>query len=809
MKVLGPVLLSCCLGLVPAAFAQERAPRDQLAALNALRLDPAAVFRLHPANRIELRRADIQFAFDEGWLAFFLPLDGRVNGAVFFGRGHILAAPRDIVEKQQLALFLGAPILDQEFYSAYLRFSDDTAGDLRRQLKNAGVAPEPNDELLQRWNPVLERLNPIHAMRLLADTLSDHSHPYFYAGLDGASVGPFDVIFDQDREEPVLIGQIARNDAASFYNVWASYRLPDSAPPPVAFHALSYSIDTSIQPDNSVQAAASVRIRSEVSGERLLPLQLSRDLDVNSVTGGDGQPLVWFHNDSLLGSGQGAASSDLLFVLIPPSRAQEEFTVRVQYHGRVIRDSGNGVLFVGDRDGWYPRLGSNADFAAYDLTMRWPKRLRLTATGTKLDEHEDGDFRVGHWRAPAPLSVAGFNLGEYAFASFPSSGYSVDVYANRQLEAALQTRLRSPGSDVFPAIPTPFGFPARRDRMEMPPSIQPSPADALKQLGREIDSSIRFYERYCGSFPFLRLSVSQIPGTFGQGWPGLLYLSTYSFLPAQTQLRAGLSSNAQEHFTDLVPFHEVAHQWWGNLVGWSSYRDQWIDESFANYLALLFADNQKDPDHRLRLWLDRYRNQLTQAPPGVDLPPADFGALTLGNRLVSSKAPDGFERVIYAKGSWVIQMIREMLRDPGAKDPDERFVAFMRLLLAKYSYKGLSTEDLQAELESIMTPAMDLEGNHSLDWFFDEYVRGVGIPHYRIEYAVHRNEKGYFIRGKIYQTEVPRSFVAPVPLYAADGAYLGRVIAGGPETSFHLFARKPPGKIVIDPRMTLLCVIGR
>ena len=806
MKVLGPLLLACCIGLSSAASGQERSPRDEIAALNGLHVDPAAVFKINSANRIELRRGDIEFTFDEGWLAFFLPLDGRVSGAVFSGRGHILDAPRDIVEKQQLAFFLGAPILDEDFYSAYLRFTDETPGDFRRQLKNAGVTPEQNDELLRRWNPAIAQANPVHAMRLLADTLTNHPRPYFYAGLNGSSSGPFDVIFDQDREEPVLIGQVAKTDTGSFYNVWASYRLPDLSPPPVAFHALSYSIDTSIQNDDSVEGAAAIRIRSELSGERLVSLQLSRDLEVDSVTGDDGQALVSFHNDNLAGSDHGTLPTDMLHVVVPSSKAGEEFTLHVRYHGKVIRDSGNGVLFVGDRDSWYPRLGGNADFASYDLTMRWPRRLRLTATGTKLDEHEDGDFRVARWRTQKPVSVAGFNLGEYVLGSFPETGYSVDVYANRQLEQALLNRLRPAGSELFPPVSTPFGFPNRRDRMEMPP-IQPSPADALKQLGKEIDSSIKFYERYCGPFPFPQLSVSQIPGTFGQGWPGLLYLSTYSFLPAQTQIRAGLSTNAQEHFTELVPFHEVAHQWWGNLVGWSSYRDQWIDESFANYLALLFADSQKTPDHKLRIWLERYRNQLTQKSLGADLPPADFGSLTLGSRLISSKSPDGFERVIYAKGSWVIHMIRQMLREPGAKDPDARFVALMHTLLTNYSYKGLSTADLQREVESAMTPAMDIEDNHSMDWFFDEYVRGVGIPHYRIEYNVHHTEKGYFIHGKLYQTGVPRSFVAPVPLYAADGEYLGRVIAGGPETTFHLSSRKPPGKIAVDPHMTLLCVV--
>ena len=92
------------------------------------------------------------------------------------------------------------------------------------------------------------------------------------------------------------------------------------------------------------------------------------------------------------------------------------------------------------------------------------------------------------------------------------------------------------------------------------PILPPSPAGFLKQLAREIDSSIRFYEIYSGPFPFRNLGVSQIPGTFGQGWPGLLYLSTLSFLPDEAQYRAGLSPTGRAFFTDVVPFHEVAHQ---------------------------------------------------------------------------------------------------------------------------------------------------------------------------------------------------------------------------------------------------------
>jgi len=104
---------------------------------------------------------------------------------------------------------------------------------------------------------------------------------------------------------------------------------------------------------------------------------------------------------------------------------------------------------------------------------------------------------------------------------------------------------------------------------------------------------------------------------------------------------------------------------------------------------------------------------------------------------------------------------------------------------------------------------MDLEGGRSMEWFFDEWVRGTGIPHYRIEFTVHRDETGYTVRGKLFQTGVLHSFLLSVPLYATGGSsgrsFLGSVVAAGPETSFRFHTSTPPHKILIDPQMTLLC----
>lgn len=795
--------------LSPASPAADSSPRDILASLNALRIDSQNVYIVSSADRIELRQGDIVFSFEQGKLAFFQPIDGRITGFVFSGLGHTLALPRDPAEKQQMARFLGSPVLDQQFVSIYARFTDDTAQDLLAQLHRASLQPAADAPFASLWLPQLARLNPTHSLRILVEKYCATPRHFFHAGIDGILTGPFDVLLDQMRAENFMIGQPRSVNKVSYYDVWTSYALRDYSPPSVPFHVLRYQINTTIRPDNSLEGDSSVDFRASTGGESILFIQLARALKVESISFGSGETLLFFQNEGLTEQELRSRGDDTLCVFLPRTpQSGDTFTLRFRYRGNVIENYGNSVLYVGARESWYPHFGDAAEFAPYDLTLRWPKHLRLVATGEKSDEHEDGDFRIARWKSNLPVPEAGFNLGEYAVASLSSSNHTVEVYANKLLELAILSRLTQSSAEreSIPRIPiidssTPSGV--------LPPP-PPSPADALKSLAREVDSSINFFEKYSGPFPFRHLAVSQIPGTFGQGWPGLLYLSTFSFLPPEAQERVGLNSTSQEAFTDIIPVHEVAHQWWGNVVGWSSYRDQWIDEGFAVYLSLLFADSQKMPDRTLNTWLTRYRKRLLTTSPDSDVAPADIGAVVMGTRLSSSKSPDAYDVVVYSKGAWIIHMLRQMLRQPNSRDPDARFIALLHTLVTKYAQGALSTEQLQKEVEAVMTPAMDLEGGRSMEWFFEEYVRGTGIPHYKVEFTTHRTDKGFQVRGKLLQSGVPRSFIAPVPLYinsgSGRGVLLGTVVTSGDETSFSFNTQADPRKLLIDPHMTLLCV---
>jgi hypothetical protein len=107
-----------------------------------------------------------------------------------------------------------------------------------------------------------------------------------------------------------------------------------------------------------------------------------------------------------------------------------------------------------------------------------------------------------------------------------------------------------------------------------------------------------------------------------------------------------------------------------------------------------------------------------------------------------------------------------------------------------------------------MTPAMDLEGSHKMDWFFEEWVQGTSIPHYVVEFKSRPLGTDFLVTGKLKQEDTSEEFTAPVPLYVARTAlkpvFLGTVETLGKETAFRFRSHIPVSKILIDPNMTVL-----
>ena len=216
-----------------------------------------------------------------------------------------------------------------------------------------------------------------------------------------------------------LIGQGKKVPAGEYYDVWRSYRVAGvaryrrrSAQPSTRSKPLSGPITHWRE-----KPWFAFTWNERESGS--LGFQFSRQINIDGSDSALGAG-IHFSGPEVAARRAHRRNGDVLFVLLPNGpKPGEEFELTLRYHGNVITDAGNGVLFVGSRESWYPHLGDSAEFSTYDLTFHWPKKFRLAATGTKLDEHEEGE-RNGTLATEKPASVAGFNLGEYAFASLAS-----------------------------------------------------------------------------------------------------------------------------------------------------------------------------------------------------------------------------------------------------------------------------------------------------------------------------------------------------------------------------------------------------
>src|SRR5262249_55063269 len=126
-----------------------------------------------------------------------------------------------------------------------------------------------------------------------------------------------------------------------------------------------------------------------------------------------------------------------------------------------------------------------------------------------------------------------------------------------------------------------------------PPPSPPDPLARLHALAAGVSSSAQVFSGWVGPPVVPCLAVVPIPGTFGQGFPGLVYLSTLAYLDPNARPSGARGPREQVFFSDLLQAHEVAHQWWGNIVLPAGYQDEWIPEALANYSALLYLEKKR------------------------------------------------------------------------------------------------------------------------------------------------------------------------------------------------------------------------
>ncbi len=735
--------------------------------------------RVVTVSNLNLERDAYTFTFEEGTFHFLPRFGDETWGAVFLGRGAYDLEPATRTERRHLRYITGdenLEVLADRFTELVLFFTDDTADEILAAAPVTEIAPDARaravyEEYLDRQKRKYQ--TNLH-LRVLLDLLNrpDRTDGVFLAPVDGEKYAPALVVVDPlgigtvsaqfsflGGEEVAFLSTEENNDGFWYLSTYEDDAVGGrgKAVRPIA-DAEHYAIDTSLD-GTRLEGEATIRLRPTQPGVRVLPLRILPKLRIESAR------LIGGANETELGVIQEevevrgiarlfrdeVADADAAVVFPAPLPQGEPVEIRVRYAGSdVVERTGDGFS-VRARTSWYPNVGVFTDLATYDLTFRFPRRNDLVSVGRKVDESVEEGRRVARWKAERPMRVAGFNYGDFRRISREDdvTGLAVDVYTDKNWTKKSEDTM----------------------------------ADAL--------NAARVATAFFGPAPYGRLSVSQqVEWNFGQSWPSLVFLPTLALTTSAERVFGMEGADPRaiagvNEFATTVGWHEVAHQWWGHEVGWHCYRDQWLSEGFSEFtagLVLQFTENLEKYD---RYWEQKRQDILLRRGAVANW---DAGPISQGYRLGSRRAPQAAQAMIYAKGGFVLHMLRMMMRDQAQQNPDAAFIAMMRDFVSSWAGKDPSTADFKAVVERHMLPTMNAAGDGTMDWFFDQWIHGTDIPTLTSDLRAVESGGGKFrIVGTVTQKDVPDTFISVVPIYLDFGrgevAKIGNVRLAGTDSA--------------------------
>lgn len=735
-------------------------------------------------NNLILKRDAAVFTLKSGEVYFLAPTEGRYVGAVFIGDGQMTLVPPTEAEKRSLQIFTDEPGITEDFSRLVLRFTDKTFEEIKSSpnAKLASSGPQASrarDFYRDNEQLVRQRLRDNRDLRSLVDIYCTGCEGYFGAFIDGKKHGKLVYLMDplgipEVSPEEVLLFSYGDTDRG----LWTAFHRADEYKKGTASSAEDHRlIDmTHHETETTIKGARltgkdTVTFRALVSGIRVVRLDLFPTLRVSGVEDEQGKELNFI---------QESKDEDADFAIIFPQgiEAGKTYKFTVQYGGSdALIDSGGGnfILNPGARGNWYPNNGGTTfgDRATFNSTYHFPKGFILVGTGAMASpETRDGDTVVAKWTSgTTELAVSGFNYGKFKKKEFADkeSGYNIEFYANTEVPDELrriQLQIEQTSTEGQKPGTTP-----QQSQQTGTTLGSISTTGIADQAIAEAQNATRIYNNFFGRLPYTRLAMTQQPASnFGQAWPTLVFMPYTAFMDSTQRSQLMGVRGGTDTFWRYVAPHEIAHQWWGHIVGWDSYHDQWMSEGFAEFSASLYVQITRGNDKFIDFW-ENQRKLITESSPQTrDRKPYTVGAVTQGYRLNSAKTGGVARRMIYPKGAYILHMVRMLMFEP--KTGDERFKAMMQDFVKTYFNKDISTEDLKRAIEKHMTKEMDIDGNHRMDWFFDEWVYGTEMPSYRFDYQIGADGS---LSGRITQSGVSDKFVMRVPVYVDYGKGWARI----------------------------------
>ncbi|HKE16953.1 MAG TPA: M1 family aminopeptidase [Kofleriaceae bacterium] len=447
----------------------------------------------------------------------------------------------------------------------------------------------------------------------------------------------------------------------------------------------------------------------------------------------------------------------VLRVALGEVKEGEELDLVIAYSGQPRR----GIYFIGpdesypdkpvqvwtqgqDEDSrfWFPCFDTPSEKATSEIIATVPARFTAVSNGILVADDTSGDQRTMHWRFDVPHSC-----------------YLMTLVAGEMAE------LRERWNDVEVTY---YVEPGREE-------------DARRTLGRT-PRMLEVFSRLFGvPYPYGKYAQLCVADFIFGGME-----NTTATTLTDTVLydeRAALDFDA-----DSLVSHELAHQWFGDLLTCRAWAEGWLNEGFATYSEYLWREAHEGrdaADHELDGWGEQYFNEDSSR----------YRRTMTTN--VYDEPIDIFDHHLYDKGGRVLHMLRGVLGDDG-------FFRAIKHYLGKHRGGSVETRDLARAVEDVT--------GRQMDWFFDQWVtKGAGHPELDVHYEWDADKKlAVFTVKQTHKVEGSTPlFRVPVALALSEGKARRRIEVEVTDQlhTFYVSCAGEPTQAIFDPGKAVLARI--
>ena len=646
----------------------------------------------YDVTNLVVRAPDLTLTLPSG-AAFVAKTPDGPTAVVLLGKGRVEFAPTQEAERGQIRIFAGDAALTTSFSSVFIRVNP---AEFEEHFAPAALKARPADgSRARRATEVFTDYLP----RSFQIDLSDLSRSIwslvpsqndFVAEIVTGRFGPLTYARSTSEPEDISLFDRRRHRNISVYASDAKLAARGrffNEDDRVEYDITNYEIDASFAPDRSwIEGTARLSIRTRSTYFSTLTLRLAEPLVVRSVTSPQFGRLLHLRvvgqNNILVGFPTTVVSQAELDLVIsyggrlpPQSVDREAIAVGQERVDDVVQMPAEPQFTYSNRSYWYPQA-TVTDYATARLTINVPGDLDVVASG-----------------APAgpPTMVPG------APGQRPRKRFVFDTSKPTRYLAVLISRFQ-------PGVASPLQFGDNDDSLLLMVTANPRQVNKMRAQSAKAADILKFYASLLDDAPYdaftLALTENDVPGGHSPAY--------FALLNQPMPLSPFVWANDPVSFPSYPSFfiaHEIAHQWWGQAVGWKNYHEQWLSEGFAQYFAALYAERERGPE--------QFANVLRQMRKwAIDLSPQ--GPVYLGYRLGHIRGEGRtFRALVYNKGAMVLHMLRRLAGD-------EAFFAGLRDFYATWRYRKAGTDDFRA--------AMEKAAGRPLGRFFDRWIFGSGIP---------------------------------------------------------------------------------